>query len=233
MLKYNKIVICGAARTGTTLLQSMMRCFRETLVIPGEVPGIWLPPINNFAEAVVVTKAPHDIVSAQIILLMHPHTLIIVMQRDPRDILCSRVGADYGYRIYKPYYLDRLITAINELPMIAGNWPENTSRVRYEQLVNDPIKVQGGIEQVVGLSSHTPFWDHDKLLNYPELNDQIGPRPVTASSVGAWHRPENREWMRELLHSEKTTYRPGMLAELVISEGYEADDSWMKEILDD
>lgn len=230
-LKYDKIVICGAARTGTTLLHLMMRTFNETLVFPGEVPGICVPSLIRFSPAVMVTKSPHDVELLPYIFIMYPHTLAIVTIRDPRDTLCSRVGADYGYRLYKPYYAHRIASAMRGEAWAVHSNPDKVMTVKYEDLVSSPDAVQEQIIKTTGLTPRLPFSRYHEIPDIPRLNDEFTARPVFASSVGTWRRPENREWMREVLMAEIETHNRGMLAHLCMLSGYEQDDSWMAVIL--
>lgn len=225
-MRYEKVVICGAARTGTTLLQYMMRMFDRALVVPGEIPAPFVRPLVPFSSFFVVTKAPGDVENVQVILTLDPKTLVIVMRRDPRDTMCSKVAGQYGYRIYKPDYVGRIARAIIAAETVVAQYPLNVRILRYEDLVAHPDRVQENLAELLDEQVTRKFSDFYLFPDYPQLNDEFSPpRPVSTNSVGQWRKKRHHRWLREVLEAQGDA-----LCRMVIDEGYEKDREWVKEI---
>lgn len=226
---FDKVAICGTARTGTTLMQQMMRTFENVLVIPSEVPSKVVPSLATFADVVVVTKRPDDIQIISETLEVWPNTLFIIMKRDPRDIMCSRMsdgGYAYGGDAEKIlWYMGSNLILEREYQK---DHAANITTVRYEDLVRKPNTIQRELAKLIGLKITYKFNRFYELPNIPRVNQVIYPRPVSRRSVGQWRRKEHRDWMREILLNEDTRE---LLCYFAIEEGYIEDDDWVEEIL--
>lgn len=224
-LPFNKLVITGAGRTGTTLMLYLMRTFKEAFCWPGEVPGFLAPPLDGVTRCVVVTKSPSDVDSIDMVLSIYPATAVMFMVRDPRDTLCSKVHGRYAYQEYEPDSLTGRVRASLGARQTMAEAGIPFFKVPYEDLVSRPLDIQREIAEVLDIEPSLPFTRYHEVPDLPELNDEFGtPRPMSDASVGQHTRPEHREWMRYLVASYGDE-----ICEVTRAEGYAEDDSWTEE----
>lgn len=194
-----RLHIIGAARSGTTMLHYAMAAFEGTVLYPREINPAWMPGLATTARYAIgrlwrgsnnityVTKRffgwhkEHYVV--QLIDQARDGGLgLILLVRDPRDTLTSLHANASG----EGYYLDlprwqssakageAIFEALSEYP--------NKLKVRYEDLVNNPARVQQEIAETFGLRLRPQIRDWSDL---PSYIDQI---PIDGVMAKALHQ---------------------------------------------
>ena len=214
-----RIHIVGCSpRSGTTLLAEMMAaCFEIDLYVEHEAHVHAWPPSGG---RVFLTKHPGDIVAVEPALRLLPRLFVVVMVRDPRDIVCSRHRADpdrywCGLNYWKAY--------VPWIRRLSGH-PRVTT-VRYEDLVSDPDGVQERLMQAMPwLVRRAPFREfHGHARASSRSRAALGGvRPVSRSSIGSWraHKPRVAGQIRQ----------HGSISADLIEFGYEVDAEWESEL---
>lgn len=180
------ILVFGAARSGTTLLLNLMRCFAATSVIDGEVCSRRLD--NDDPNRVVVGKrepwcAEHlrDDAPSQ------PSLRIIDIVRDPRDVVTSRLAPFPGYYCgFERWRRD--VVAARETAEAGAQ----LLTIRYEDLIVEPDESQARVARTFGLTPRGRFSQFPDQVP-PELSDSAisalgGLRQLSTSDGGRWRR---------------------------------------------
>jgi hypothetical protein len=219
------IAICGFRRSGTTLLQMMMEYALPNARRFGREMSAWRAATYQWRNhEVLISKAPDDIFRLDRLLRFYEEQAArlcpIVLIRDPRDVLTSRLaGAEPGR-----YYLDlamwrqyrRILQSVLHAP--------GALFLRYEDLVTDTTAVQRRIDAFTREPSQRSFLD---FYNEPRTDfDTLplnGVRPVDNHSVDRWRRPEHRPRIAALLDAD-----PGF-ADTLVDLGYETSSDWVQE----
>lgn len=230
------VVIAGQGRAGSTLFYSMLR---RTL------DGFSLPGSETRAASVInlcgntCTKRPFDIFEIPRILDLaegRKRVDLIVTLRDPRDILVSRHSAvhdDYFYSADNCYYIGPglapqrtapgLIPVHDAIAKVAtsGLFPQGIFLLKYEDLVNDPDKVQSHLTRDLGLTFTGSFRDFHKGEVPAALAQALnGIRPVEAPSEPKWRKPEH---LPRII--DQFTRFP-RLHQIMAALDYEQDTTW-------
>lgn len=185
------IHITGLPRTGTTLMRSLMSCFEETEIVPGEHH-----PQESMSGRVSVTKFPSESVD---VYDTFPDLRMICMVRDPRDTFCSLQA---GHRRWmdeegrSPGIFARQL----EDQRAIMNHPQ-TVVIRYEELVTTPDKIQGVLAGLLDLTIKHPFSKGNNLFLDDEITFALnGIRPPDTGSIGSHRLDKNigivKEWLR-------------------------------------
>lgn len=211
-------VVGPGPRTGTTLLtECMAACFQidaydkheASLCEHLRAPGIYL------------SKNPVDlhIVGPRLIIDRHLHVVVIL--RDPRDVIVS-THARAPDRYYAPLrFWKRHIAIVRRL---TGH-PRFTV-VRYESLVSEPDAVQQQLaDRLPFLTVKARFSEFHDVASTSEKSVMAmhSLRPISDSSVGRWRRHLPRVAGQLAVH--------GPISAELIEFGYEEDESWL-ELLD-
>lgn len=137
------IFIAGCARSGTTLMQRLMRCFGGLRILEGEHPASVFEEFADLAPLVVKRNSNgwRELPS------LHPSVGICYMVRHPYDVLTS-----YHPRTQSRGYHVTPERWINEY----GAWQEirereNVCVVRYEDLLQLPQEQLSRIAEAFGL----------------------------------------------------------------------------------
>lgn len=175
---------------------------------------------STHGRRVFLTKHPADIVAVEPALRIMPRLHVIVMIRDPRDIVASRHRADTdrywaGLKYWKAFtpYIRRL-----------RDHPRVTT-IRYEDLASDPDRVQEQLmDGMPWLVRTAPFSEFHNLVSASRdsLAALGGVRPVSPASVGQWRRHKPRVAGQVKTH--------GSISEDLIEFGYETDAQWEGEL---
>jgi hypothetical protein len=214
-----RIHIVGCSpRSGTTLLAEMMTaCFEIDLHVEHEAHVYAWPPARG---DVFLTKHPGDIVAVEPALRLMPRLFVVVMVRDPRDIVCSRHRSDpdrywCGLKYWKSY--------VPWIRRLRGH--SRVTLVRYEDLVSDPDRVQEDLARAMPwLVRRAPFREFHSHAEASAGSRAAlgGVRPVSRDSIGNWrsHKPRVAGQIR----------RHGSISADLIEFGYEEDEAWEREL---
>ncbi len=211
-----------SARAGTTLIHELL-CACTDASHTGEHEDSLLQPVRSTAD-LLVTKSPREMLPAVRLLRFCPRLRVIVMIRDPRDVICSVHAQSPG-----EYHVDaglslrqfRFFKRIRRHPRLKA--------IRYEDLVRDP----GGIESELrtwlgdrlGFEHRFDDWHRAARPSENAIRALGSVRPITKSSVGNW-----RDHPRRIASQIRT--HPG-LVELVRELGYESSDDWCNDFRGD
>jgi hypothetical protein len=219
------ILVCGFPRSGTTLLQLMLEnALPEARRFGRETAGWRAATYAWRNHAIIISKMPHDLFRLAALRNFYsrrPAALkIILMLRDPRDVLTSqrKFGGPEGYCVssqrWRNYYN----------AFVAERTREDCLVVRYEDLVADPDRQQRRIEQFTSETMRIPFSDFHSVERPDFEADTLnGLRPVETNLVRRWAAPECRERIAQVL--DELAELPEALTEL----GYEGNTDWIGE----
>ncbi len=245
-----QITICGYPRSGTSLLYNMLATCLPSFH-HDDFEHSCLEYVGQWRD--VLSKRPLDIFKIE--RLAHKNKLgkrllVIVLIRDPRDIVTSRhprvpddyfIGWEHCYRVDGPKGPEPVHPGIREIAAeierVDALAQVDLVRVRYEDLVADPEGVQAKLAAATGLVFEGAFSDFHtaEQLAYRYEGEQAArdpalvreDQPVDASRAGKWRAPEHRTRVRE----EFAAHR-GLLA-LVHEYAYETNDTWLDDLAAD
>jgi hypothetical protein len=102
---------------------------------------------------------------------------------------------------------------------------DDTTVVRYEQLVQDPIGVQHALTQFIGWTVDYPFDRFHERARVPGWSAEVmnGLRPLDQDNIERWRHPKHRDRIRQIL--DEVSDFPQVLIEM----GYEPDTRWTRE----
>jgi hypothetical protein len=201
-------------RTGTTLMaESMVACFAIDAFDDHEAQ-VWMLRRNC---AVYLSKFPGlaDLLRRR--LRFDPHFHVILMLRDPRDVVTSRHGTDAA-RYWAPLRLWKS-NLRNAKPFLSH---PRVIPVRYEDLVTKPDEVQADIARRLPFLRQTAAFTEFHRRADPSakaVKALGGVRAISADSIGNWRRHLPR------LAGQLSHHGP-ITAEL-IELGYEQDNAWL------
>lgn len=229
------LLVTGHNRAGSTLLYSMLqRCLTGF-----NIPGPEFP-----ARAVVhmpgktASRRSFDIFDFEKIVKTaegKKRLDMVVMLRDPRDILTSydpRLPDDYACSADKSYFVASQGKPEQILPGIlqtheqinkvisSGQLPHGVMILKYEHLVSDPRRVQSLMADVMELEFTGDFGDFHKREISSHGSDLMGYRTLDQSRIEKWRAPHHRDRI-----IDQFTRFPA-LHEIVISMGYEKNTGW-------
>lgn len=218
------ILICGFPRSGTTLLQMMLENGLPEARRFGYEVGGWRAATYSWRNhAMVISKVPHDVFRLQALKDFYKgrkaQLRIILMVRDPRDVLTSqrKTGGPKGYVVGPQRWRDHYQAFVR--------WQNDPDAmlVRYEDLVSDVDGQQARVEAFTGEKMSTPF-SHFHDIERPDFDTQTlnGLRPVEQSLLFRWAGPDHHARIEEVLREMPD------LPQILISLGYEPDDSWIE-----
>jgi len=189
-----RVHIVGFKRSGTTLLQQLFHCFKDTYVSSANGAHFSAGAHANVTESTVVTKYSKDAYFVD--ELLKKGAKIIYTIRDPRDTLTSKFNKT-GVRASDPAKLAHRINVFNE-----SDIPSITSVlvIRYEKLVQQPDVVQTALSSWLDLEIDIPFSEGHIRMQDDTLQQALnGIRPVDTNSIGRWKEPEYREEVEEIV----------------------------------
>lgn len=200
------IIICGASRSGTTMLYNMVRSSVSN--------DVWCPP-NEIAarktlcvtHRTMITKRPLDLFEVKDLAatLGRIRSLrVVVMIRDPRALVSSIhqsvpnqyfQGFDYQFFVsragVKSYTSPGVMDVFREIQAIGDDAGIDYKIVRYEDLVKDPRAVQQSLFPWLGLEAKANFADFHRQAIPDSLQRALnGVRPVDEARALRWLKPE-------------------------------------------
>jgi hypothetical protein len=219
------ILICGFPRSGTTMLQLMLENGIPEAKRFGRETGGWRAATycwRNHAKA--ITKVPHDVFRLtplrNFYATRNVDLKIILMLRDPRDVLTSRrkTGGPAGYVVsserWRKYY-EAFKRHQNNADVIV---------VRYEDLVAHVQVQQKRIEDFTRETMAVPF-SHFNEVARPDFDTSTlnGLRPIEQSLIARWATPNHHERILQVLRELPE------LPQALMDLGYAPDTSWIDE----
>ena len=223
-----KIAICGFSRSGSTLFLQMLNTSVSNFKVR-EFEGSY----KNTPEDNVITKRPNDIEFLPE-MLNDPNIQPIIVVRDPRAILTSfhkSVPDNYFCSYHKiyfvppngspPYRISKY--SLSYVYRIIDKYKDDKRiiLIRYEDLIEDPRKIQEFLGGKLGLEYKDDFTNFHKhnLKNIRALN---GVRPVDLSRKDGWKRPKHYKRI-----AGQFTKFPHLF-DILIELGYEKNKKWFK-----
>ena len=219
------ILVCGFPRSGTTMLQMMLENGLPQARRFGREVGGWRAATYSWRNhPIVISKVPHDVFRLEQLRKFYeprPAQLrIILMQRDPRDVLTSRrtLQGKEDY-VVSPERWRRYFQSF-----IQEQQRSDVLVIRYEQLVADVAAHQAQIEQFAGQQMAVPFTQFH-TISRPDFDTATlnGLRPVESSVISRWRNPAHRERIEQML------VQLPELPQALIDLGYETDDRWIEQ----
>jgi hypothetical protein len=211
-------VVGLSPRTGTTLMV-------ELLVASFKIDGHADHEMSVFGQPdqncnIFCSKLPGDLLNVGPLLRFDPRLWVINMVRDPRDVVVSRhARAPSKYWVHLGIWKQRRRAAKR-----LANHPRFIT-VRYEDLVNDPDRVQRDLERRMPFLERTAAFSEFHKLAMPSeraIKALGGVRPIDTSRVGNWRRHKSR------LVAQIATH--GDIDQELIDFNYETDRSWRQEL---
>lgn len=212
--------IVGCQRSGTTLIQELLwygfridaRTEHEKSLFDAR------PPASGW----YLSKKPPDTLRLATVFRRDPRLVVIAMLRDPRAVVTSRhqSRSDVYFSSFMRWRAHwQALRELDPHPRLLT--------VRYEDLVQDPDRVQDRISAwLPQLARRRPFSEYPEGVSVSERASMSlnGARPFDPSRIDAWrqHLPRVRGQVEE---------HPDFLAALV-DAGYEPNVDWSK-CLDD
>jgi hypothetical protein len=170
---------------------------------------------------IVISKMPHDVFRLMPLRSFYSrrraNLKIILMVRDPRDVLTSqrKCGGPKGYCVSPARWRNYHKAFLGERDR------GDCLTVRYEDLVADPDQQQQRIGQFTGEAMRMRFSDFHSVDRPDFETDTLnGLRPVETNLVRRWAAPEHRLRMAQVI--VEIPELPQALVEL----GYETNTDW-------
>jgi hypothetical protein len=216
------ILICGFPRSGTTMLQLMLENAIPEARRFGRETGGWRAATFAWRNhEKVISKVPHDVFRLAPLRNFYAkrdaELKIILMLRDPRDVLTSqrKSGGPGGYVVsserWRNYY-NAFIRHQNDPDVMI---------VRYEDLVADVEHQQCRIGTFTGETMSVPFGQFNEVER-PDFDTRTlnGLRPIEQTLIARWAHPAQSERIRQVL-----TELPE-LPQALVDLDYASDTSW-------
>ncbi|OOY15259.1 hypothetical protein [Thioclava sp. DLFJ4-1] len=229
------LMIAGHGRAGTTLFYNMLR---ETL------KGFEIPPRETSALSTIgqpgdwVSKRPLDIFQIANIAranVRNKRIDLIVPLRDPRDILVSRHSAvpdDYFISSDAMYFIGGPDAPVPVMPGLlhiheaiatvlkSGIFPQGVFLLKYEDLADDPDRIQQKLRDALDLKFEGHFSDFGAAEIPEDLKGPLnGIRPVEKARA-KWRDEEHRARICDQFS------RFPVLFDLLEQLGYEKNRDW-------
>ena len=210
-----RIVICGSPRSGTTLMNELMRCFSGLYVMNREEHALRFPYLV-FNKEYIVTKHPLDFYHFNEIIDKLNDPVIIFMLRDPRDVVVSKHFKNKNhYLVEFPLWE----SAINSYELL--NYDKKIL-INYEELVRDPLAIQKLLADKLGLEVASSFTDFYLSVDkrHKDIKSLGGVRPIDQGNIGKYANDEHHERIKEQISSYP------IMSDYLIKYGFENDREW-------
>lgn len=185
-VKTRHIVVCGIPRSGTTLLYQMIRnCTDNTITWPNEMTALHPEVIETREKRkIVASKDPYDILVAKRIKKLYKNIEFIVLWRDPREVLASKLNGKFWVRA------EDYIQWYNEIEKHRRK--QGFTILKYRQLLEQPETIEEILRKLGANITH-PFSEYHKYAP-PEEFTQTTARPLDTSTLNKWKQnPEALE----------------------------------------
>ncbi|WP_407492330.1 hypothetical protein [Pseudooceanicola sp. MF1-13] len=230
------LLIAGQGRSGSTLFYSMLQ---------HALDGFAMPQVEMSATRVLpyagntCSKRPFDIFDMKAIVAAaegRKKLDLIIMMRDPRDILTSvhsKVPDDYFCSADHCYFIGGPGAPTKTAPgflmmhmatvevLNSGLFPQGVFLLKYEHLIDDPARIQTMLAEALDLPFKADFTDfHKGQIGAAHQSAMNGVRPVSADRVQKWRSPQHRDRI-----IDQFTRFP-VLHDILIDLGYEESTAW-------
>ena len=196
------MVVCGFPRSGTSLVLMLLYGSVTNRKVKADRESKRLDWQYLDGEEIII-KGPH--------LLEQKPERPVIMLRDPRAVITSRMGTHTGGK--GSYFIGlegrtKRSAGIYGLFLLAKEYTQETACfVKYEDLVADPDAVQRRIGQWWGLDYSRKWSDYPKDWKLPDLGGWDfklnGVRPIDKGHDWRDHMPrvegQNQEQIQEIL----------------------------------
>ena len=198
----DRILICGCARSGNTLMFSLINTGFENIVKVKGGPWGEQVPKEAVEGKVVVGKFPRK--ASRLYKLMADDLGIIYMMRDPRDVLVSK-----HFERPRTYWtsVERWIRTAT----VALEYKDhpNVLLLKYEDLITKPNKAQKAMAEKFNLEAARKFEDcYESFDTKDKYNAKTmnGIRPLDKSRIGAWKDGYlNEKFINRLMKNSEMT----------------------------
>jgi len=173
-MRFNKVLICGCARSGNTLMLNLMsHGFEGVHTLCGEIV-----PKQDMSGFTVIGKRPIELMNLE----RHLQTMAaILMVRYPKDVLISSLKR-------KHHVLpERWISTAKKIIQFEKH--DKVKVVYYEKLILNHHDVQQELSEFLDLPINVPFNECYKYFNKKDKHNiqaMHGIRPLDESRVFAW-----------------------------------------------
>lgn len=237
---HRHILVTGQSRAGSSLLYSMLQRTLGGFNIPGpEFP----------ARAVLhmpgdtCSRRGYDLFDFDRIVDVaqgRKRLDVVVMQRDPRDILTSfdpRLPDDYVCSADRSYFVaaqdgpQQILPGVLQIHdqikkiVASDSLPQGVVILKYEHLVEEPRRVQNLLADGLELRFDGDFSQYHQREIESHGPDLTGVRPADVPRVQKWRAPHHRDRI-----IDQFTRFPE-LHDVVVNLGYEADTAWYETYL--
>jgi tetratricopeptide (TPR) repeat protein len=156
------------------------------------------PPRGNQR---LLDKLPMNIIHLALLRRMFPDAPVLVLLRDPRDVIISNFRQNFGANNYNAnfltleqtvgFYIDVMSLWTQSRQNLPGAWRE----VRYEDLVTDFEPTLKGVLAFLGLAWNDSYLSFQKkagkrLIFTPSAADVV--KPLYSNAVGRWQGYERQ-----------------------------------------
>ncbi len=187
-----RILVTGCARSGNTLLSHLIAAGFDGVRLHHDAPHGEALPTDG-----AVGRFPRLLTEAARLLQESPELGVVLMMRDPRDVLTSVHPKNPNtYWVHPTRWIDcaKRIAELVDHPRCL--------LVRFESLLTKPEAVQEVIADRFGFAIRRQFADcpqHFEASDVEGLQAMHGARPLDPSRVGAWQSDERKrnyiEWL--------------------------------------
>lgn len=207
MLK--KLMITGCRKSGNTLMRVLCTFGFENMIELSKEPPI--KSVQKIVEDMrmlldnywVLFKEPmpdHKTKSEDKIsqILTCPNLDVICMQRDPRAVLAPRLSENKAYQYWIPP--NRWLEGAKIISTLLEKHSSIIS-IRYEDLINNPDKIQVEIAKKFNLKfkkSFSQFRRSDNVLCKEDITDLCGIRPISKDRLVIWKNERAREYLNKI-----------------------------------
>ena len=218
------VVICGYPRAGSTMLYLMVHnCVKGVRVFNKEVFALNAARYYWRNHEFMATKKPLDTFFVDEIREYYRHraadSKFVVLLRDPRSVLTSvheKRPNEYFVEIDFWKALHEHVTYLKQF--------NDIEFIDYSELVSNCGTTQDRLTNLIGWQVVRPFRDFHRVENHNLVTRATnGVRPLEESSLAKWRNPRHRNRIRDMLHEIPN------FPELVVRDGYEQDDSWVRD----
>jgi hypothetical protein len=221
------VLICGFPASGTTLFQLMVENGLPNAKRFGVERSGWKAATYSLRNhSVLISKQPRDMLRLDPLRDFYStrkaRLKIIVMLRDPRDLLTARRknGECPNYcgtaKSWREYYV----------PFLQQRDRDDSLVVRFEDLIADPGVEQKRFEEFTGHQMAVPFANYLTVDRRDfDTSKLCGLRPLDSSRVSRWREPVHHERIRGILADLPEL--PAALQRL----GYEDNSDWTRKYL--
>ena len=179
-----RIFIFGCARSGTTLLQNLLRTFADVDVWDGEH---CINTLGSYPAARTLAAKRTSMCAEHLLSEMEYYIEVPVLDiiRDPRDVVTSRLGLAGRFHCDFARWRRDVHVGLE----LARAHPVYV-QICYEDLVLDPDRVQQELMRWLGLTVERPFSSFMDAVpaNLSDVTQRAlgGVRPVETFRIGRW-----------------------------------------------